>query len=163
MLSFLLALLVAGAFASRTVKVTVSNCTKDTSEAHVQHLEVTPDKQQVGQNFTISGDGIAKVNVPGGYFNATAQWEGVPIYKTSGDACKPDTIVLPLDVGEIYYGGTKCPLTTNEDVPVSVVGIVHPDAPDATVHIRMAVTDSSTKAEVFCVLCDIDIGTLEDK
>eukprot|EP01084_Bolivina_argentea_P231208 389949_1 len=141
--SIVLLALIGVSYGARTVKVSVSNCTQEDDESVVQKLMVAPSAPKVGQNFTISGDGIPKMDVPGGWFNATAQWIGIPIYRQSGDACAPDIIKLPLDVGEIYYGGTSCPLTKGVDVPVIVIGVVHPDAPDATVNVKMWVTDSS--------------------
>eukprot|EP00483_Globobulimina_turgida_P009428 UN09447 len=157
----LFAIMVSMAFGARKVVVEVKNCTKSTDESQIQSLQVTPSSGiQIGQNFTISGDGIPVMTVNDGYFNATAKWEGVPIFHASGDACAPDTIKLPLDVGIIWYGGCSCPIYKGVDIPISVVAQVHPSAPDATVYVTMVVTDSATKNEVFCVDVSIDIGTI---
>ena len=141
---FFLTLLFCVALGSRTVKVTVNNCTKETDEAIIQELEVSPSKQHVGQNFTIFGKGIPKVNILNGIFNTTAQWIGIPVYSISGNACEPNTIVLPLDVGEIYYEGTQCPIKQNEEVPVSIKGIgLYTYSTQYSKHIHVVVISSS--------------------
>merc|ERR1712087_10462 len=161
-----LALLVLAAstvYGARPVKVSVKNCSRNTDEGAIQVLGVNPTNDiVVGQNFTIYGDGIAQVDIPDGYFNATAKWEGVPIFHTSGDACSPVTIKLPLDVGEIYYGGCKCPLPKGYDLPINVIAQVHESAPDATVYITLTTTDTSTKDEILCVDITVDIGKLDE-
>ena len=176
----LMVLAVSTAYGARPVKVSVKNCTRNTDEGLIELLGVTPTNDiVVGQNFTIFGNGIAQVgmssvacprcaccvchcaDIPDGFFNATAKWEGVPIFHTSGDACQPVTIKLPLDVGEIWYGGCKCPVPKGYDLPITVVSQVHESAPDATVYITLTVTDTQTKDEVLCVDITVDIGTLD--
>merc|ERR1719471_817958 len=80
----LLALAITTVFGARPVKVSVKNCSRNTDEGQIQTLDVSPTNGiVVGQNFTIAGDGIAQVDIPDGYFNATAKWEGVPITVTA--------------------------------------------------------------------------------
>ena len=137
----------------------VSNCTKSTDEATIHVLTLSPaSPEQLGQNFTISGEGEADVDITDSTFYAVAKSNGFPLFKTSGDACKPDEIKLPLDVGVVYFPGIKCPYKKGTDLIVPITAKVSPTAPNGEVKISLTVVDNSTDVEVFCVDTIVDIG-----
>eukprot|EP00483_Globobulimina_turgida_P008153 UN08169 len=123
MVYLFIALLLSVAYGSRTVNVTVINCTSADAEGTINTLTITPPPpEQTDKNFTITGTGKNKEDVNDGIFKAITTVRGFPIYETEGDLCKPDHIVMPGGMGDIYFEGVKCPVKTGQPLvdPITV-------------------------------------------
>merc|ERR1719356_2337728 len=151
-------LMVALAFGSSQMKVTVSNCTKSTDEAHLTSLTLSPPSpEKVNTNWTVVGTGESEADITQGTFTAEAKLAGIPIFSQKGDICKPDKITLPLGYGFIYFGGVKCPLNKGENLAVPVTSYVSSTAPDDTIKVSVTAEDTKTKHQIFCVNVVVDI------
>eukprot|EP00483_Globobulimina_turgida_P002782 UN02787 len=148
----LLVLLIGASYAAKTIDVTVSNCTKSTDEAVIYSLVLNPKSpEQAGQNWTVTGTGQSEDTITGGTFTAVAKVAGIPIFRQSGDLCKPDVIQLPAGVGTIYYKGVTCPVAKGTNLVVVITTVVNTSAPDDTVKVSITAQDASSKNEIFCV------------
>merc|ERR1712241_1322903 len=94
-------------------------------------------------------------DVQGASYKVGAKAGGIPVFSHSGDACKPDTIKLPLGLGEIAFKGFSCPLKAGAaelDLDLTL---------SANIPAKMAKTDISLTAAASSgdkVLC-VDIKT----
>merc|ERR550525_1899830 len=101
------------------------------------------------------GKGSIDEDIQGASYKVGAKAGGIPVFSHSGDACKPDTIKLPLGLGEIDFKGFSCPVKAGAaelDLDLTL---------SANIPAKMAKTDISLTAAASSgdkVLC-VDIKT----
>merc|ERR1712080_563867 len=79
--------------------------------------------------------------VQGASYKIAAKAGGIPVFSHNGDACKPDTIKLPLGLGEIDMKGFSCPISAGNvelDLDLTL---------SASIPASMAKTDISLTAD----------------
>eukprot|EP01084_Bolivina_argentea_P159319 277479_1 len=157
---FVVTLLFISSFASSEINVTVINCTTANDESIIEKFTISPPPpEKTDSNFTISGEGVFKVDVDNSTFRAITTVKGFPIYETSSNACAPDTITMPAGFGYIYYGGVKCPATKGEDLVVPVGVYISDTAPDNFLVItKVTAKDNKNGRQVFCVNVQVEMS-----
>merc|ERR1719336_1331379 len=136
-----------------TLKLNWSDCGDSSTHGHITAL--TPDTVTLGAKTSLTGKGSIDEDVQGASYKVGAKAGGIPVFSHSGDACKPDTIKLPLGLGEIAFKGFSCPLKAGAaelDLDLTL---------SANIPAKMAKTDISLTAAASSgdkVLC-VDIKT----
>merc|ERR1719411_1895588 len=136
-----------------TLKLDWSDCGDSSTHGHITAL--TPDTVTLGAKTSLTGKGSIDEDVQGASYKVGAKAGGIPVFSHSGDACKPDTIKLPLGLGEIDFKGFSCPLKAGAaelDLDLTL---------SANIPAKMAKTDISLTAAASSgdkVLC-VDIKT----
>jgi len=136
-----------------TLKLDWSDCGDSSTHGHITAL--TPDTVTLGAKTSLTGKGSIDEDVQGASYKVGAKAGGIPVFSHSGDACKPDTIKLPLGLGEIDMKGFSCPLKAGAaelDLDLTL---------SANIPAKMAKTDISLTAAASSgdkVLC-VDIKT----
>jgi len=138
---------------SGTLKLNWSDCGDSSTHGHITAL--TPDTVTLGAKTSLTGKGSIDEDIQGASYKVGAKAGGIPVFSHSGDACKPDTIKLPLGLGEIDMKGFSCPLKAGAaelDLDLTL---------SANIPAKMAKTDISLTAAASSgdkVLC-VDIKT----
>merc|ERR1712050_743751 len=91
-----------------SLKLSWSDCGDSATHGHITSL--SPDTVTLGSKTTIAGKGKVDEAIQGASYKIAAKAGLIPVFSHSGDACKADTIKLPLGVGEIDFKGFSCPI-----------------------------------------------------
>jgi len=92
-----------------TLKLDFTDCGDSQTHGHITSL--SPDSVTLGTKTTLAGKGSVDEAIQGATYKIAAKAGGIPVFSHNGDACKPDTIKLPLGLGEIDMKGFSCPIS----------------------------------------------------
>merc|ERR1712050_101430 len=93
-----------------SLKLSWSDCGDSATHGHITSL--SPDTVTLGSKTTIAGKGNVDEAIQGASYKIAAKAGIIPVFSHSGDACKADTIKLPLGLGEIDFKGFSCPISS---------------------------------------------------
>jgi len=103
---------------SGTIKLAYSDC--GDSSTHGKFTSLSPTTVTLGQKTALTGKGSLDKAVSGASYTVDAYGPfNVHVFSHSGDACKADTIKLPMGTGTIDFHGFKCPMAKG-DVELSL-------------------------------------------
>jgi hypothetical protein len=84
-------------------------------------------------------------------YKVSAKAGGVPVFSHSGDACGPDTIKLPLGLGEIDFKGFSCPISPGAvelDLDLTLAAAI----PSSMAKVAISLTAAATSGDkALCV------------
>merc|ERR1719310_749800 len=92
-----------------TIKLDWSDCGDSSTHGHITSL--SPTSVTLGTKTSLTGKGSVDEKIEAATYKVVAKEGFVPIFSHSGDACKPETIKLPMGTGEIDMKGFKCPMS----------------------------------------------------
>merc|ERR1712070_1282731 len=94
---------------SGSIKLAYNDCGDASTRGKFTSL--SPTTVTLGQKTTLQGKGSLEVAVSGADYTVDAYGPfNVHLFSHSGDACKADTIKLPMGTGTIDFHGLKCPV-----------------------------------------------------
>jgi len=103
---------------SGAIKLAYSDC--GDSSTHGKFTSLSPTTVTLGQKTALTGKGSLDKAVSGASYTVDAYGPfNVHVFSHSGDACKADTIKLPMGTGTIDFHGFKCPMAKG-DVELSL-------------------------------------------
>jgi len=140
---------VAAASEGGTLKLSWSDCGDSSTHGHITSL--TPDTVTLGTKTTLAGKGTVDEAIQGASYRLSAKAGGIPLFSHDGDACGPDTIKLPLGMGEIAMKGFSCPLSSGAvelDLDLSLAASI----PSSMAKVDISLTAATTSGDkALCV------------
>jgi hypothetical protein len=105
----------------------------------------------LGTKTTLAGKGTVDEAIQGASYKVSAKAGGVPVFSHSGDACGPDTIKLPLGLGEIDFKGFSCPISPGAvelDLDLTLAAAI----PSSMAKVAISLTAAATSGDkALCV------------
>jgi hypothetical protein len=143
MKSFLGASILALAAASEggTLKLTWSDCGGSSTHGHITSL--TPGTVSLGTKTTLAGKGTIDEAIEGASYKLSAKAGFISLFSHNGDACGPDTIKLPLGLGEINMKGFSCPISPGDvelDLDLTLAASIPPSLAKVAISLTAAAT-----------------------
>merc|ERR1712070_1060509 len=91
------------------IKLDWSDCGDSSTHGHITSL--SPTSVTLGSKTSLVGKGSVDEKIQAATYKVVAKEGPIPIFSHSGDACKPETIKLPMGTGEIDMKGFSCPMS----------------------------------------------------
>merc|ERR1712070_574355 len=98
---------------SGSIKLAYNDCGDATT--HGKFTSLSPTTVTLGQKTSLRGEGSLDEAVSGASYTVDAYGPfNLHLFSHSGDACKADTIKLPMGTGSIDFHGFKCPIAKGD-------------------------------------------------
>lgn len=136
--------------ATAGAQATWKDCSSAGAHGKVKDITITPAQPVKGQTFKVTGTGTVDEVVSASKYTLKISLNNIPIFTHTGDNCHPDSVKLPLGMGEVDLGGVKCPTTAGETVDLNQSVEVGKLSPNGNYVTTFSALDQAS-AEVFCV------------
>lgn len=147
MVNVVFAVLVGCVAAGGKLKITWEDCGDSNTKGHITDLQ--PTEITIGEDGTMTGTGTIDETLTSGSFSIEVRDSF--IHKTfTGDACKAKNFTMPLDLGEVFWGGLDCPVhgTMTQKIGFTMAS----EIPSAFVHASVKATAVDQNKDVVACL-----------
>lgn len=142
-------------------QATWKDCGSPGSHGKISKIDIVPSTPVKGSTFSINGEGTIDEAVPSGKYSLSIHLNGIPVFSHTGDGCSPEVVKLPLGMGEIDYGGLKCPAGPGT-VDLGLKVTVGKSAPSGKYSATTTAVDNNG-AQILCAEVDFVFSTPEEQ